>query len=50
VNFICVRLYAVGNYYAIDCLHPTLSYPNETSKECIQFLNEEFFSDEHLVM
>jgi hypothetical protein len=21
VNFICVRLFAVGNYYAIDCLH-----------------------------
>jgi hypothetical protein len=23
VNFICVRLFAVGNYYAIDCLHLT---------------------------
>ena len=21
VNFICVRLFAVGNYYASDCLH-----------------------------
>ena len=21
MNFICVRLFAVGNYYAIDCLH-----------------------------
>ena len=21
VNFICVRLFAVGNYYSIDCLH-----------------------------
>jgi hypothetical protein len=25
VNFICVRLFAVGNYYAIDCLHLTSS-------------------------
>ena len=23
VNFICVRLFGVGNYYAIDCLHLT---------------------------
>jgi hypothetical protein len=23
VNFICARLFAVGNYYAIDCLHLT---------------------------
>ena len=26
VNFICVRLFAVGNYYAIDCLHLTSSW------------------------
>ena len=26
MNFICVRLFAVGNYYAIDCLHLTLSW------------------------
>ena len=25
VNFICVRLFAVGNYYAIDYLHLTSS-------------------------
>jgi hypothetical protein len=25
-NFICVRLFAVGNYYAIDCLHLTSSW------------------------
>jgi hypothetical protein len=26
VNFICVRLFAVGNYYAIECLHLTSCY------------------------
>jgi hypothetical protein len=26
VNFICVRLIAVGNYYANDCLHLTSSW------------------------
>ena len=26
MNFICVRLFAVGNYYAIDCLHLTSSW------------------------
>jgi len=26
VNFICVRLFTVGNYYAIDCLHLTSSW------------------------
>ena len=26
VNFICVILFAVGNYYAIDCLHLTSSW------------------------
>ena len=26
VNFISVRLFAVGNYYAIDCLHLTSSW------------------------
>jgi hypothetical protein len=26
VNFICVRLFAVGNYYAIDCLHLTCKF------------------------
>jgi len=29
VNFICVRLFAVGNYYAIDCLHLTSSWVME---------------------
>ena len=26
VNFICVRLFAVGNYYTLDCLHLTSSW------------------------
>jgi hypothetical protein len=26
LNFICVRLFAVGNYYAIDCLHLASSW------------------------
>jgi hypothetical protein len=26
VNFISVRLFAVGNYYAIDCLHLTCKF------------------------
>ena len=26
VNLICVRLFAVGNYYAVDCLHLTSSW------------------------
>jgi hypothetical protein len=31
VNFICVRLFAVGNYYAIDCLHLTRKLNTEPS-------------------
>ena len=26
VNLICARLFAIGNYYAIDCLHLTSSW------------------------
>ena len=32
-----------ARYFIENVLRSTLSYPNETSKECIQFLNEIYY-------
>jgi hypothetical protein len=35
VNFICVRLFAVGNYCAIDCLHLASSWRHVQVRICV---------------
>jgi hypothetical protein len=38
VNFIFVRLFAVGNYYAIDCLHLTSSWRHVQVRIWVSFI------------